>query len=306
MADQGRGGETKRVLSGPSETVAIRFDTLRYLLHVFVVKVRRADDWVGPLGILATVTFTLLVSDFKDRLGLTGPQWQAVAGMTFLASLIWFLYAVIQRFRVPSTDSLLKEICANAIRRDEWRVLFFLKGNAQDRLERFLVFRDVVWDCFVLPHMRYAHDVPLELQEASFVHCIAAYLGLGTKQVSIRYMDGVDSTSVKHSERAHQETCYSFKFYSVVIQAEDQKEKALARNSFEIGGKEFSWLTLSEIERHSNTLKRNADILNHLTVNYDLFFNKAPNAIKRLIATDPEVGGGPHPHKDDRSMGAKT
>jgi hypothetical protein len=283
--------------AGSTETVTIGFDKLKLLLHLYVGKVRKANDWAGPLGILISLLLAILVTDFKSRFGITGPQWLALAGVAAVAAGLWFVVAVVQFFRAPSADSLLTEICSNAIRRDEWRVLFFLKNGGHDHLDRVLVLHDPIWDCFHLPHMRYAPDKPLETQEPSFRRCIAGYLGLEIDQVFITYMEEMDLVSVKHSERAHQGTTYFFKLYCVRIRADKPKENALAKKSFEIGGVEFSWLTLNELDRHVNTFKKNQDVLNHLNVNYADLFDKVPNSMSKLILADASNEGGLRPLK---------
>jgi hypothetical protein len=153
--------------------------------------------------------------------------------------------------------------------------------------------------------MRYSPDTALELQEPSFAHCIAGYLGISIDQLSLTYMEDMDLTSVKHSERAHQETTYLFKFYYVSIHADEPKETALTTKHFELGGKEFSWLTVGEMDSHVSTFKRNQDVINHLTIHYDLFFSKAPNALKQLINPDPGHIVPTPRAKNDRSLSGK-
>jgi hypothetical protein len=175
--------------------VIIKYDTLRFILYTFLQKAVKTNDWIAPLGMLASLLLTVIVSDFKDRLGLSAVHWETIVYTAIVASILWLIYALRQSIKAPRFESILQEIVANSQERDERRALFFLKTFGKDNMHRVLVYHDVIWGCYLLPHMKLNEQKGIELEENSLKGFIASSLGVDSNDVSLKYFDDADLDS---------------------------------------------------------------------------------------------------------------
>jgi len=256
--------------------ITIQYDRLVFILHKFIAATKQGD-WLAPLGIASSLLATLIVSDFKNWAGLSGEQWQAITIMALLASIIWLGYAIRASLKVPKLENLLTEIMENSEITREHRALFVLKVLSPDNLYRILVYRDILWDCYLMPHAKIKDEIIDQGDYTSLLSFIANTLALPAKSVQISYLDDGDLRSYKHSEFYRQDTTYVFNFFAVYISDVNQAKKLIKPN-FEIAGKKFLWLTLDEMEGDSNTAKRNIDVTRHLRDYYNLFFVGIPDS----------------------------
>jgi len=242
--------------------VQIPYDTLYHLLYVFTEKASKSGDWVAPLGILVTLATTYLISDFKDRFWLAADYWRLIVILSMFACAVWLSRALFQLRRVPTLDSLVQDIVAKSAKRDENRDLFLIKAPSEDNVMRFLVYRDPVWEAYFFLHVPFDPNiVPDASHMAGLRASVASYLGVVFDQVEVSHLEELDTCTSKVSDRTKLETFYAFRFWAVVLGCEI---KNLRLRRFELGGTEFCWMTLAEMQAHSQTAKKNADVIDHL------------------------------------------
>ena len=86
-------------------------DKLFRRLSTIYKDIAHSSDWVGGLGLVVTITLTLVTSNFKDALGLTAETWHTLFKIgDFLAfcNLFYALYYAF--FRKVTIDDIIDTI----------------------------------------------------------------------------------------------------------------------------------------------------------------------------------------------------
>ena len=129
--------------------------------------------------------------------------------------------------------------------------IVLIKESFQRFPNRFLVYEDKRWGCklflnykenpnneeFIKNHL--SGDLKIELDDINL-----SYLGQRIHE--------------KYSESAKEEKVYCHKFYIANI---NQFPDKITKDSFEIDGKKYRWMTITELEMDEEVQKKNRDIL---------------------------------------------
>ena len=249
--------------------VSFGYDTLRLTLFQFVDKATKARDWVAPLGVLATIVVTVVVSDFQDRFGISASAWRAVVVMTAVVTTVWLAVALVNWFRAPTVEDLLAQLIDRSSARVERRLIFVFRLRGKDGLTRVLVYRDIVWECFLFPHMKLTDDEVAQWNAHRAEQYVGDLFGLAASAINLAHVEDGDLHSQKYSEFTKAETTYLFRFALVSI--DPAAIGRMSKRSFAIGGQQYRWMTLDEIEHDQNSARRNLDVLRHLRDYHQLF-----------------------------------
>lgn len=274
------------------EIVNITRDRLELTLNRYLDLLARSSDWKTPLSVALTLWLLLPVTDFKNKAHLTGAQWQVVVFMLAIASTLWLISTLVKTVRNPSREDLLIAICAQADRLDDHRGIFFYHSQDAADTDRILVYYDVVWECYLLPHVSVQawdlNDVsaegPLSLYASRLISVPAA-------QVTVTPLRNLAMRSTKFSEFYKREKRYTFEFLHVFVREPIRRDMTCA--SFLSGGREYRWLSIPELLNDQNTAARNSDVLHHLEGHFAEFFLQTPNSLQNEILENrlPAPGG---------------
>ena len=93
----------------PQDVITTTEDKVRLTLLSYLKKTEKRRGWLTPLGLMISLTLTLMLSAFKDW-GLTADTWKAIFIIGDIASFIWLVYAVIGSFRSVKIDDVIAEL----------------------------------------------------------------------------------------------------------------------------------------------------------------------------------------------------
>jgi hypothetical protein len=93
----------------PQDVISTTEDKLRLTLMDNLKKMEKKRSWLTPLGLVISLTLTLMLSGFKDW-GLTMDTWKAIFIIGDIASGVWLVYAVIEAFRSVKIDDVIAEL----------------------------------------------------------------------------------------------------------------------------------------------------------------------------------------------------
>lgn len=263
------------------EFVLFNSATLRAILEGRLKEYEsRSGGWQGPFSIFVTLCATYLVSDFKDRFGVKADQWQILTILSMIVTGIWTVCAWIRLFTRPSLDKFFSDLYNESLTKQSRRIVFIFKAKNKDGVVKILVYRDPVWQCYLLPNVRRS-EVPDDDSKLSRI-LEERFGGGGSNCFMASNIPDCEFVSNKLSQRSGKYTMYAFDFFFVIVRAELGKRFSSA--SFRVGnGVAYEWLSLDELYADQMTIARNRDVLDFLSENSaDLLGNSIP-----LSVTDP-------------------
>ena len=248
----------------------ITFDIriLKYKLLEFLKKLERKKDWIAPLGILITIVLTFVVSDFKDKFGLTSEQWRFIAYLSLVITFVWLLNTVFIAIKSVTIDDFIQELENSSSCVDDCRVLFFFKNKDENGIWRTLVYYCPVYKCYMLPYKRKNGDV---LLSNNLKIEISQKLMMDKHSVSLEHLNGLSIRSIKYSSFIKSDDRFFFEFY--FVHTCDKKTEHLNLLDFETNGGRYSWKTVDELMNDSDCLRVNGDVLIHMRDNFNHFFS---------------------------------
>jgi hypothetical protein len=257
-------------------------DALRLALLNYTSAHEAAMRWTGYCGLAFSLWGSLAVTDFSfnsPKFGLTGPQWQLIfVGAALLASFR-ALTGLLSYLRRPSVDALMNQIISRAEVSQEIRAICLFKYLASNHEYRILVYRDALWDCYLLPHHNMAGVNLRDIDDPNLKSFISGEVGVPPDPISVERIDGADLRSRKHSEFWRQGTVYRFTFFIVKLDASAGLPPHLNDRQFVHNGRSFSWLTLSEMEADTNTRNRNMDMTRHISDRATQLLRQPPDTL---------------------------
>jgi hypothetical protein len=260
-------GVSKRKKGKRPEIVTIGLDRIHLLLLELKAEMRSRDGWHAPLGILASLLFTILVSDFKPRLGLSAERWSTLAYVALLVTAGWTVWAVVLARRAKSIDDALDRICENALTQRRHYALLFLRAQDTAGVNRFLVYFDQEWGCYLLPFVRV-------FDESSDVNSIrdgaSDLLAMPVNSIKVAELEGYEVSSDKISQGTKKLTSYLFSFYAVRLLAV-RDDRFLARE-FTVDATRYKWASVEEMLEDGSTRDRNGEVFRHIREHRGYFF----------------------------------
>ncbi len=270
------------------EIINITRDRLELTLNKYLICFARSSDWKTPLSIAVTLWLLLPVTDFKSKAHLTGSQWQVVVFMLAIASTIWLISTLAKLARKPTRKDLLRDICAQADRLDDHRGIFFYRSEDTAGTDRILVYYDVVWECYLLPHVSVeASDINDVSAEGPLSLYASRLISVPPAQVTVTPLRNLTARSTKFSEFYKREKRYTFEFLHVVVSDPIRSDIRHAR--FLSGGREYRWMSIPELLHDQNTAARNSDVIHHLEAHFAEFFLQTPNSLQNETVEIPAL-----------------
>lgn len=251
-------------------SLSISVDKLKLILTEYATRVERSARWGAYAGLAGSMWASIVVSDFSftdQKYGLTGAQWQVLFIIVAVYATARTLLGLVAFFRRPKLASILQEIISSAEYAREHRAICLIKFRGADHEHHILVYRDPLWDCYLMPHCNIVDVQVSDVNDPTVLTYISGALGISPADMTATYVRDRDLRSRKHSEFYRQDALYRFGFFSIGINDNVATPQHLRAKVFTWHGLEYSWLTLSEMEADANTRHRNLDVTRHVRDN---------------------------------------
>ncbi|MGW5098953.1 hypothetical protein [Streptomyces sp. NPDC004100] len=92
------------------EVIIVTKDKARLCLHDALGNMRKKDAWVAPFGILISIGFSLLTSDFKKVIGVSADGWKTVFIVAGAISLFFLLKALWNMRRSVEVEDVVRRL----------------------------------------------------------------------------------------------------------------------------------------------------------------------------------------------------
>ncbi len=92
------------------EVIVTTEDRLKNLLSNYSNSLENKNGWIPPLGIFATLLFSLTSVDFKKVLGLSADTWQAIFIIAGISSLAWLIHSIIVAVQSWQSPDIVEEL----------------------------------------------------------------------------------------------------------------------------------------------------------------------------------------------------
>lgn len=259
------------------EDLIINSSKLELILDKYQEKLAAKNNWSAPFGVLIALLLALMVSDFKDKFGLKALQWETILEILVIVSIVWLIVELKKTITSKPLNDLIMEIHDNIKNIPEYTAIYFIKTN-RDNIPKILVEKNRTWDCFFLPYVHYSPYEELDNQKKEHLtKTIAGFLGVDPTKVVIDHLQGYPLTSEKYSESERINKQYNFEFFAFCISC--ARNQNLSNEEFSVGGREFIWMTLDELEQDVKTKYKNTDVISHLRKNYNTFFHEIRDSL---------------------------
>ena len=93
-----------------SDIIRITEDKLRLKVANYEKSVAHCYDWVGAVGIIVTLSLSLLTTDFKDRFCVKAETWGAIFFIILIAAIVYGIYTIIKAFKRKSIDVFISDL----------------------------------------------------------------------------------------------------------------------------------------------------------------------------------------------------
>lgn len=174
-----------------------------------------------------------------------------------LMSIFLIIYGVVnlvQDFKEKSAkDSLFQEIIDSNIPEVRYDAIFVIKDTFKDHSNRYLLYYDIGWEVWFFPWLR-------DLDYKKIRIYISSILQIPVNSLKVTLLKTKESTKI--SIPSGVKKTYNFAIYEVIINKSGfKKNMILSKDSFNISKREFSWMTMIEIENNQNILDKNKDVV---------------------------------------------
>ena len=245
------------------DEITIKTAKMELELRDFVQTIRQKDDWLTWFGLFLSLGSTLFLTDFKSVPGLDANVIASIYGILTFASLCMTIKSIYTSIRIRGKDNvayMMDVLMSKSQTPYEFRLLYVIKRGPIESA-KILVFKDQIWNCYVLPHCKDDHPFSEKVARIK----LSQYLGISPEKIMIDFFDTrLDKISHKYSEYHKREGVYYFKFCYVYMKNVPQ---TFTQDSFEVDGREFLWMTCQSLEEDDNTRLKNSDVIRHIRDN---------------------------------------
>ena len=127
-----------------------------------------------------------------------------------------------------------------------------IKDSFQQYSNRYLLYYDDRWKCQLF--INYRTSIGSD-NEQNICNRLSNELKIPTDQIAVKYITERIQRKFSVSDQVYK--CYEHKIYHVTIPFTDR----LKRRKFSIDGKQYCWMTISEMEKDSDIKSKNLDVV---------------------------------------------
>ena len=118
--------------------------------------------------------------------------------------------------------------------------------------KKYLVYYDERWDCKLFLNYKTVDRA----DEESVINKVSADLNVDKSQINCRYISS--KVQEKYSESHQENRIYNHRLYEIKIQVFPEDEQ---KENFVVNGRHYYWMSISEMERDPNIVKKNLDVI---------------------------------------------
>ena len=118
--------------------------------------------------------------------------------------------------------------------------------------KKYLVYYDERWDCKLFLNYKTVDSA----DEESVINKVSADLNVDKSQINCRYISS--KVQEKYSESHQENRIYNHRLYEIKIQVFPEDEQ---KENFVVNGRHYYWMSISEMERDPNIVKKNLDVI---------------------------------------------
>lgn len=168
------------------------------------------------------------------------------------------IYDIVQSYKNKYNHRiLLKDIEGlNMIQHNH--SLVAIKNTFNNTSNKFLVYYDERWDCKLFPNYK---TIDTD-NEAALIDYIAADLDCDKRKINCKYI--TSRIQSKYSYSHNENRIYNHRLYEINISHFPERIK---HNDFTINGKQYYWMSISDMERDENILKKNKEVVDFIKEN---------------------------------------
>lgn len=215
-------------------------------------------NWIDNIGTAGSLFLTIISSDFK---GL----W--IIKAEYIQYTIWIITAYYlvrgcktwwkNRKSEFNKEILFKKISEKSEIEKVSFSIIVIKDDFSDFSNKFLVYEDPRWGCKLFLNY-YMQSSNAENEKENQLESVSNYLKIHKNKMTIDYLFMKEST--KYSPTAQRDKSYDFHYYHIKIKKEAFSSK-MKKESFEIDGRTFRWMSMDELWNDRATMEKNADVL---------------------------------------------
>ena len=118
--------------------------------------------------------------------------------------------------------------------------------------KKYLVYYDERWDCKLFLNYKTVDRA----DEESVINKVSADLNVDKSQINCRYISS--KVQEKYSESHQENRIYNHRLYEIKIQVFPEDEQ---KENFVVNGRHYYWMSISDMERDPNIVKKNLDVI---------------------------------------------
>lgn len=203
------------------------------------------DSLIAGIGFSLTVIF----SDFQKYYIL-----KYILSLLSVIYLIWGIYNIFLYYKGKSfnKDILFQQLEDINFMEKHPHSIILIKDDFNKNANRFLVYYDSRWKCklFVNYHTYGKNDI-------ENIENIKGHIKAELKTSSKECVYLFEKLHSKYSVSAKRDKYYHHKFYRVTL----AESEIVHQDKFIIEGKEYSWMSIAQMESDRNIMKKNKDII---------------------------------------------
>lgn len=205
-------------------------------------------------GIFASITFTLpnTIANYSPIFSISGDTIKTLLTIFGISYLLWSVYIFISsRIKNYDENKLYEDIYNMNLIQHPFSIIV-IKDTFNKYPNRFLLYYDNRWDCnFFINYKTIDDNINnIKIKLSNELKVDKKYIEVNFKRVEIYRKYSVSDKIDKY---------YEHKFYYVKI---NKYKNILRQNNFQIDGKKYCWMTISEMENDKKILEKNMDIVN--------------------------------------------
>lgn len=205
-------------------------------------------------AIIAAISFLLsaFTANYDSILGING---MVVKTVFCFIGICYTLKIIIDLLKWNKNKYDHKKLAKDIISLDMIQhnhSLVVIRDTFKQQAGRFLVYYDERWDCKLFLNFKTVNGD----NETAILERVSASLQIPKENISARYLTSrvQEKYSVSHDETR----VYNHRLYEVVINrfTDDMK-----KDDFVINGVHYFWMTISEMQKDSNIMTKNMDVV---------------------------------------------
>lgn len=240
--------------------IRIEEDRLRSFLLNRKEKIEKNSfSGVGEIISSLSLIITILCSNFKDVLFIKALYLEIVSWIIAIivlgVGIFIFFSGKLNRY---TTEKLYNEV----IELDENKInaynIVFLKNNQTDG--KYLLFYSQRWKCNLFLNYKAlnANNYNTNDEINNVAKMFSNDTGMSCNNSDINYIDKMHSKKFSYGDKVEKQ--YIFYFYSINIQVPANMQNT----KFCCNGNKFCWMTLNDMYKNKNIIKKNQDVLDFI------------------------------------------